>query len=568
VLAVCVDLLTGRYAATAYNDRDRAEWPPHPARLFSALVATWGEGEPSSSEGELELQALRWLERQAAPDIVASPTTAVAVRDPVPIFVPVNDVAVLSAPDREKLAGAEAGLREVTDPKARATAEKEIGRLGKKLLVDTAKAISVPEKTFSGADVTAAAQLFPERRPRQPRTFPSVSPEVPKVIFAFADAAPTEDHRCALRRLLSRMVRLGHSSSLVHARLVDDAGVVALETRTTRFLCDPEQGSLMLRWVGAGQFDRLHAAFERHQETEPRVMPATFVRYREGRRPTIPQPERSHFDDEWVILARVAGPRLPSTSATGISRQLRRALMSFAEQPVPEVLSGHGPGGDASQATHLAVVPLPFVGSEHADGALLGVALVLPRAIDPAQRRAVMSAMARFEATYAGPDDGDDAPVIPLNLGTAGVLHLQRVAWGEHKSANLRPATWSRASRAWTTATPVALDRNPGNLQDDDHPRRQAAFKAACADVIEAVRRIGLPSPVAIDVVRSCLLPGSAKPRTFPRFPSDGSRPQRVLVHVSLRFAAPVRGPILVGAGRYQGLGLFRPLDDDREVSR
>jgi len=297
-------------------------------------------------------------------------------------------------------------------------------------------------------------------------------------------------------------------------------------------------------------------------------MPATFVRYREGRKLTSPEWERSHFDDEWVILARVAGPRLPSTATTGLSRQLRRALISFAEQPVPELLSGRGPGGDASQAAHLAVVPLPFVGSEHADGALLGVALVLPRSVDPAQRRAVMAAVARFEATYASPEDGDDAPAIPLDLGSAGVLNLQRVAWGEHKSANLRSTTWSRASRTWTTATPVALDRHPGDLHDDDHAKRQAAFEAARADVIEAVRRIGLPSPVAVEVFRSCLLPGSAKPRTFPRFPSDSSRPQRVLVHVNLRFAVPVRGPILMGAGRYQGLGLFRPVDDDREVSR
>ena len=39
MLAIEFELLTGRYAATAHNDRSRAEWPPHPARIFSALVA-------------------------------------------------------------------------------------------------------------------------------------------------------------------------------------------------------------------------------------------------------------------------------------------------------------------------------------------------------------------------------------------------------------------------------------------------------------------------------------------------------------------------------------------------
>jgi len=69
-------------------------------------------------------------------------------------------------------------------------------------------------------------------------------------------------------------------------------------------------------------------------------------------------------------------------------------------------------------------------------------------------------------------------------------------------------------------------------------------------------------------VVRSCVLPGTAKPRSYPRFPAGSHKPQRVLVHVRLVFGQPVRGPLLIGVGRYQGLGLFAPLDEqDREPS-
>ena len=39
MLAIRIDLLAERYTATEFNDRNRAEWPPHPGRLFSALVA-------------------------------------------------------------------------------------------------------------------------------------------------------------------------------------------------------------------------------------------------------------------------------------------------------------------------------------------------------------------------------------------------------------------------------------------------------------------------------------------------------------------------------------------------
>ncbi len=564
MLAFAIDLLSGRYVATSYNDRDRAEWPPHPARLFSALVATWAEAEPASGKREAELQALRWLECQAPPDIVASSTTAVGVRDVVPVFVPVNDTTVILAPDTAKLAEAEAALSEAVDAKARVKAEKELDKLQKKLVSDTAKAISAPGKT-SGTDITAAAQLFPERRVRQQRTFPSVTPAVPTAVFVWPGAAPTAEHQMALGRLLERMVRLGHSSSFVHARIVDAAAVAAAEAQTTRFVTDPDNGRLMLRWVAAGQVDRLLAAFDRHQETEPRVLPATFVRYREGLAAPVAGLESTVFDDDWMVLARVAGPRLPSTATAGVARQLRRALMSFADQPPSELLSGHRPDGAASAAPHLAVVPLPFVGSEHADGALLGVALVLPRSADPAERRAVLRTVGRYEAAHSAPGD-DDTPVLPLHLGTAGVLQLQRVVWGEHKNAGLRPRTWSRPARRWATATPVALDRNPGDLHDPDPAKRRAAFEVATADVVEAVRRIGLPAPVGVDVVRSCVLSGSAKPRIFPRFPIDTTRAQRVLVHVRLVFADHVRGPILIGAGRYQGLGLCRPVDDEREA--
>src|SRR4051812_33195002 len=61
MLAVEVELLTGRYTATRYDDRDRPGWPPHPARLFSALVALWADADEPDPK---ERAALLWLEEQ------------------------------------------------------------------------------------------------------------------------------------------------------------------------------------------------------------------------------------------------------------------------------------------------------------------------------------------------------------------------------------------------------------------------------------------------------------------------------------------------------------------------
>ena len=101
MLAIEVHLLTGRYAATQYNDRSRAEWPPHPARFFSALVAALHDREPVDPD---ELEALRWLESvEPAPDLDVDIDVdeRVGRREVHSVFVPVNDVTLVGDPEAE-----------------------------------------------------------------------------------------------------------------------------------------------------------------------------------------------------------------------------------------------------------------------------------------------------------------------------------------------------------------------------------------------------------------------------------------------------------------------------------
>jgi CRISPR-associated protein Csb2 len=560
MFAIRIDLLTGRYAATAYNDRDQVEWPPHPARLFSAMVATWAEGQPGSEQGDAELAALRWLEAQAPPTIVASPIARVGIRSAATVFVPVNDVGVIKVPDHTKLEAAERALAEAREPAARAKATKQLATVTAKLQADTAKEIAVPAK-FGKHDAAGADQTLLDRRVRQPRTFPCAVPEVAAFAFAWDDAEPPVDVVAALSRLAERLVRLGHSSSMVHARVMVVPPTDELTARTARFVVDDQDGDVMIRWVGPGQTERLIHAHTRHQQVEPRVLPARFIRYREGARRTHTPAVRGVFDgrdDNWIVYARSAGPRLPITSAAGLSRQFRRALMSVADEAIPEIVSGHQPDGAPSESVHVAVVPLPFVMGRYADGTLLGLALLLPRAISEDSRRAVMRAVGRLERHGMSPED--DTRAVTLELGQVEPLVLKRTRWGDGPRT-VQPSNWARPSQRWASATPVALDRNPGDLHDRDPAARARAFEEATASIIEAVARIGLPPPSEVDVVRSCVLPGTAKPRTYPRFPSDAHKQQRVLVHVRIGFSQPVGGPVLIGAGRYQGLGLCLPVD-------
>ena len=58
-LTIGWEYLTGYAVATDPGDRQRVEWPPHPARVFMALAAAWFE----TGEDADEKEALEWLER-------------------------------------------------------------------------------------------------------------------------------------------------------------------------------------------------------------------------------------------------------------------------------------------------------------------------------------------------------------------------------------------------------------------------------------------------------------------------------------------------------------------------
>lgn len=94
MLTVTVTWLTRAYEAALDTT---AEWPPHPARLYCALVA-------AAREGSTDDDALRWLEAQAPPVVLApqaSPSTLTA-------FVPTNAV---SAETRSNRVGRTSGER-------------------------------------------------------------------------------------------------------------------------------------------------------------------------------------------------------------------------------------------------------------------------------------------------------------------------------------------------------------------------------------------------------------------------------------------------------------------------
>ena len=158
---------------------------------------------------------------------------------------------------------------------------------------------------------------------------------------------------------------------------------------------------------------------------------------------------------------------------------------------------------------------------------------------------------------------------------------VQKRDWSERRSA-LQPETWTAhplGATTWASITPVVLDRFPKVNRVKD---RAGWTDEVAAIIAEACRRIGLPEPLGIDIDTTCWQLGS--PRAvgkrrrlrgqngtdggdaamgdgFPFYPPKGTNTPRPQVHVRLQFAEPVVAPLLLGAGRYLGYGVCKPLN-------
>ena len=104
----------------------------------------------------------------------------------------------------------------------------------------------------------------------------------------------------------------------------------------------------------------------------------------------------------------------------------------------------------------------------------------------------------------------------------------------------------------WSTVTPFVFDRYP---QD---PYGEEAEQI----VRDAFARIGLLSPRSIDLHYNPWQIGVPRAAAFPPAPARPGKPQRYHCHVRILFDRQVAGPIIAGAGRYYGYGLFRPIAD------
>ncbi|MEA3197555.1 MAG: CRISPR-associated protein Csb2, partial [Gammaproteobacteria bacterium] len=207
--------------------------------------------------------------------------------------------------------------------------------------------------------------VIPALRRRYPRRFPAYRPNDPIVRLIWSEAEADGGILTALNALAVDTPYIGHSASVTRCRFWTDCVLAATTSPRNRIY----PGRL-------AELERNH-----HAGRRPNAGESVHLVER-----AKAEPPRGVFSARWLVLEhpqRDAGTMPDLRAAALVGKALRDTLMSgYARiglgDKIPAAVSGHTTEGGPLAGPHLAIVPLAFLGGQHADGRVLGFALVPP----------------------------------------------------------------------------------------------------------------------------------------------------------------------------------------------
>ena len=531
MFALGIRYLNGWVTASQVNNFDQVEWPPHPGRVFMAMAAAHFQ----NGDSEEEREALEWLESLDAPEVFASDCRE---RPTVKIFVPVNP-------------------RLEDENKARANEKRNKKR---------------PPPPLQSAHGFI--------RTRQPRTFARAWLEDENVFLVWPDnnASPTQEIAESIAKICGRVTRIGHSSSFVQVRVVEKPEWENQSAKLQKWIPNDAQAKRQFRVLGKGTLDYLRKQYKgteskrKHNVQPPRPRLSSWQGYyaleREESAASAPG---TVFDEKRLIIRRLCRESgdyraLDVVSTLRVTSALQKALIKTAADLniiLPEEISGHKADKSPSERPHLAILPLAYAGreQEYADGRLMGLALSLPRMPRKCSadvRRTLLKCLAKMRGGTT-----DSSP--QLKLGKLGVWNLDGIV-EDRPPFNLQASTWTampKGAKEWGTVTPIVLDRHP-EAKDIAEYRAEVAktIQTACERVLDSKT----PEKEVPKIVHVAPLPvsphlGTPPAHSFPRMERKSGGQCRH-THALIVFDKQIVGPLLVGAGRYRGYGLCRPIKE------
>ena len=474
------------------------EWPPAPARVFQALVAGAARGAKLLDEDKA---ALEWLQKLDAP-VIAAPV--VRQGQSFNNFVPNNDLDAVGG---------------------------DLRRIGK---------IRTPKNIH-------------------PYIF---DPDTPLIFFwTFSGGTSFEDRARTICTITDRLYQLGRGVDMawawaelldadeVETRLARHGGNLyrpSTETEGKVMLLCPEQGSL------ASLERRFNASGSR------------FTRVRQGKKykQLFSQPPKPRFakvayatpSKRFLFELRAAihdesYATWPLTKTAALVVGLRDKAAGRLKDSLPEeagkidrVLIGRG-ATEADKAVRPRILPLPSIGHFHADGAIRRMLVEIPP-----------NCPLRFDDlawAFSGLSEIDSETGEIL----WSLVRSNEDGMLKHYGID---ANGRRRFHVWRTATPIVLPFTPERRETTGSKRVAEQTRAARA-VIRALRHAGIRTSVAdIRVQRE---PFDRLSRRAETYAANTRFAKESLWHVTVTFTEPVSGPLVLGNGRYLGLGLMHPIE-------
>ena len=493
------------------------DWPPSPARLFQALLAGAAQSRTLTDDDK---HAFAWLETLTAP-VIAAPVMRHG--QDFTNYVPNNDLDAVG---------------------------------GDQMRVDKIRA----------------------PKPIRPILFDAETP----LLYTWTFEEAPEAHRNAqrIRAIAQRLYQLGRGVDMAWAvgeiptpevldmQLASHPGPIHCPSTSgsgTSLSC-PQRGSLeslLRRHEAAGtRFKTLYAPAP--TKKEPGRTKPVGQSFSQPPKPRFAQvaydspPQRPLFDlREPASVAPFVS--WPQTRTAALVAKLRDAAAARLKKALPEnaalierVLVGRG-ATEVDKATRVRILPLPSIGHAHADHAIRRVLVEIPPNCPiPADDVAW---------SFSGLDLG-------INYQTGEVLHeSQPLLMPADDRAMLHHYGIEEPTEArlWRTVTPSALPRRYFAVSRTHRAKRGAIERLREEDwtthaVVHALRHAGINARVESICVQQ--EPFAAKGARAEAFAPATRFAKERLWHVEMAFAEAMRGPLILGDGRYLGLGLMAPVKD------
>jgi CRISPR-associated protein Csb2 len=518
VLAITLRFPLGVYHAQSQADFARAEWPPHPVRLIAALVAAAHGGEDDGLEA-----ARAVIDRiaHAGSPLIRAPRQ----RDPRAAAeedeLQVTDLRGASrwAPRNHELGELKSGISPRDPGRGRAEVHKVGVAIG-----DLPVAFVWPDLALDGVELATLTRVAEDV------TVVGTS-RSPVLVEVQTGELPPEVHpeRATWRPAAER------TAGVTAVRVPDPGTLTQLDTWHAR-------RSAPLGRDGTPAKAPLVVA--------PRI--GSVVSYVHDRDPVPVVPfDPAHWGD--MLILRVGDDVVPKAPASfAFARAMRKALLdTYAdageEGEAPSVLRAR------DRDPHAAFVSLSFVadvddhrpGAKHANGRVLGIAIILPHEARcrgvAEQRLAVVSGLMRLI-------DAGTAIRVP-GVGPVAVMPLPAA----DQRYTLQEGRYRAVSNHWTTVTPIVHSRY----------RQRKSLDALFDQVAAECRDVGLPAPSRVQVRRGPRLRGAPARIGHDELPASWTGPLKgPQAHLDVWFDEPVHGPILLGRARHFGLGLCLPVND------